>query len=1349
METHDNHKLTEHAEGEGSFIHEMHNFVYRQMDKFNGVRTREQLFDVTKSVLEGLGKFFSAERVFFYQKYNESHVRHVKYGWRDWNRINRNLNEDECARQLITCYYSQLESDKNVVICDIETIRDQHPSLYRPLCVNDVHDWVAVPLFKKGTLDGVLSIVNPDMRLIDSLIFLLRGTVHLFSLYHQSVNEIDSLQRMISMDQLTGLDNRLRGEQLVMDSLERGENGTFFLFDCDNFKQVNERFGHQVGDRLLIETSKTLRQLFPQGFLFRLGSDEFGAFFPLMSRDRSLLSHWVYQFYYLINRMKVEGLSGYRISFSVGAIVYGEHEYTAFDQIYQKTRSLCRDAKEYEGNYVMTEYGGIPDLETAFYLLREDRHLYDHLNDDLFKVTDQASWLRYLDNCARLKSDMCWRNQCQYEQILNYFASGNAVEIDYNHLYDLVLRFRNSLDAFMVETLVGDILLPHYEELYESGNSDIPDNILRGHLAKLYLHLGDSLVGIYLMGDSSHPERIHEMFDRCIEISKPLKNGDPAYEYQVYALCQLVGHYEFFEHMIYSPEQYDEYYLQLRRFVVGPDAVTLRDPILLPYYTYLLQNARCYPVLRAAQLGMKGEKRTPEETREFIHKLHFIRTHSVEDVLDSSYPVENMLRLERLLHSQLFGQKTTDDLFEAYNQELHFYKENQKALYNTADLMGFQIMMLASMNTIDQCNKPIEEKRLIVMEWWDLFLLLYKHRKNEATDRQTWYMACYLLSLFISNPMLTSQDKRDYLIRTIGVLMLDTYSHSKAMYAYAQVIMNNIIEQRPELLVGSLKNTGTVKQVKANRKKLLEFMETACMIHDIGKLAQIPIITNSYRKLTEHEFQILRLHPSAGRGLLSAEPYFSQFDDIIEGHHSSFDGKTGYPQSYLLSHPEQHILVDILSICDSLEAATSQIGRNYRVAKNFSQLMDEFYAQAGTRYNPQVLESIISSRETYNLLKWMVDSNWKSIYQTIYQEIVSGEVPQEEQTSQMTAGEEASYSDANPSRVHVDKTLGVDQLRRIANQQEEHNRWLTQQLVESVESKYEYDQVTKGLHAIFEVMALVKVKDGSIKILQGHPDFLRIFPPTQYHPVKAMTDFSVEHVVKPKWTDKLIEFNDYTTLADRLKGRKSINLELETQIEGWTRFSYCPAEYDETGNLEKALFTAENINEEVINLQRLKFVAEYDGLTGVLSRYGGERQIRDMLDKQTAGLFAVLDIDHFKSFNDTYGHVVGDKVLSAIGKVLRMGLNYTIIRQGGDEFVAFCNSDETEAEHRQRIDSLFQHLSSIDIPELNGQKITASVGAVIYDGSEPVTFDELFRIADHLLYVSKRYEGNYLSIERY
>jgi len=90
--------------------------------------------------------------------------------------------------------------------------------------------------------------------------------------------------------------------------------------------------------------------------------------------------------------------------------------------------------------------------------------------------------------------------------------------------------------------------------------------------------------------------------------------------------------------------------------------------------------------------------------------------------------------------------------------------------------------------------------------------------------------------------------------------------------------------------------------------------------------------------------------------------------------------------------------------------------------------------------------------------------------------------------------------------------------------------------------------------------------------------------------------------------------------------------------------------------------------------QRYKEVSRIDPLTGVLNRLGFEENIAKLSAKGVAGLFLMIDADHFKEVNDEYGHQIGDEVLKRIGLSLQINtqMGHDIVgRWGGEEFVAF------------------------------------------------------------------------------
>jgi diguanylate cyclase (GGDEF)-like protein len=148
--------------------------------------------------------------------------------------------------------------------------------------------------------------------------------------------------------------------------------------------------------------------------------------------------------------------------------------------------------------------------------------------------------------------------------------------------------------------------------------------------------------------------------------------------------------------------------------------------------------------------------------------------------------------------------------------------------------------------------------------------------------------------------------------------------------------------------------------------------------------------------------------------------------------------------------------------------------------------------------------------------------------------------------------------------------------------------------------------------------------------------------------------------------------------------------------------------------------------------------SQIDPLTGLLNRRSLENSVRERY--QSASRFGVLfmDIDHFKSVNDRFGHATGDRVLSAIGAVLRSTLRPedAVGRYGGEEFVALIADAGSESARlvAERLRAQVEALPAVH----GGPQVTLSVGSTVYDPQKhPESTVELFRRADAALYAAK------------
>lgn len=153
---------------------------------------------------------------------------------------------------------------------------------------------------------------------------------------------------------------------------------------------------------------------------------------------------------------------------------------------------------------------------------------------------------------------------------------------------------------------------------------------------------------------------------------------------------------------------------------------------------------------------------------------------------------------------------------------------------------------------------------------------------------------------------------------------------------------------------------------------------------------------------------------------------------------------------------------------------------------------------------------------------------------------------------------------------------------------------------------------------------------------------------------------------------------------------------------------------------------------------QIKKERDTDGLTMLLTRDAGQKTIESMISsgEVKSGSLVMMDLDDFKTVNDTYGHPAGDIVLSAVGEALRQSFRETdiLVRFGGDEYMLFLPDISEEEEARVCMEKIRDRLMSITM--ISGYKQTASFGVALYP-KHGDTFEELFARADKALYAAK------------
>ncbi|MBP5306073.1 MAG: sensor domain-containing diguanylate cyclase [Lachnospiraceae bacterium] len=186
--------------------------------------------------------------------------------------------------------------------------------------------------------------------------------------------------------------------------------------------------------------------------------------------------------------------------------------------------------------------------------------------------------------------------------------------------------------------------------------------------------------------------------------------------------------------------------------------------------------------------------------------------------------------------------------------------------------------------------------------------------------------------------------------------------------------------------------------------------------------------------------------------------------------------------------------------------------------------------------------------------------------------------------------------------------------------------------------------------------------------------------------------------------------------------------------------------FDEKGEPSKVIGKLVNIDLQKKELEKLTYMAQMDPFTGVYNKEVFS-EIADTCLNETRKdsnlyAFAIIDIDNFKKFNDTYGHLFGDRILKEIvniAKTVFAQKGDIIGRVGGDEFAVLMKvSGKEEAD--MRVSTFMEQVRNSRVIDDKEVSITVSMGVSIT--SEKTDYEEVFEMADSVLYDVKKQGKN-------
>ena len=214
---------------------------------------------------------------------------------------------------------------------------------------------------------------------------------------------------------------------------------------------------------------------------------------------------------------------------------------------------------------------------------------------------------------------------------------------------------------------------------------------------------------------------------------------------------------------------------------------------------------------------------------------------------------------------------------------------------------------------------------------------------------------------------------------------IPTYAHSLMVSKIARLLTEHLILENPQCFVGCL-GIAAQEDVPWQSEALSRYAEKSGLCHDVGKIS---FILNPYinvRKITDDEIEFIRRHPLYGKSMMMRDGGASDTDaylDVIVGHHKYYNNSGGYPADFDISSSDNRIMIDIIAVADSIDAATDDTIKTHSKAKSLDEVCEEIFAEAGSRYSP-VVAGALEDGELRDSIANILEHEREVAYYTAY-----------------------------------------------------------------------------------------------------------------------------------------------------------------------------------------------------------------------------------------------------------------------------------------------------------------------------------------------------------------------------
>lgn len=598
----------------------------------------------------------------------------------------------------------------------------------------------------------------------------------------------------------------------------------------------------------------------------------------------------------------------------------------------------------------------MPNFSEAARTLRENRAIYRSYEDSVFARTDERAWVDLMFRRAAACQQMYPQNNRIISEITSYFEQDpkRIPSAAYDSLFNILMDLGGYNDVFLLEHYTN-ILLPHYE-----AKKDV------SHLLQLNHYAGYCYADITRAYQPEMKTKALDYFKRNIEYGRRFASLNP-------------------EAASVIPRDYINlcYYLATLGAISPEEGLAYTDD----FEDFLKKNSAHF---------------SEEDLAFYKEYLDYIRTTSfrIYSMKKAEWTANDSIALFKMFDASPFASGKIENL-TSLNDSLCYYhamamlgKMPVRQAYQESDKLEMQVFerfslldQISERDLMDIVDGLVITFRLMEESQVDEYFMsqrvsYFVFRLIDIIQRLrivgNYVFFDYVLSDLATQPVvvnhLPSVMKEQFMSKVAVKSQVGTVIHVNMVEKLCVAFFESLFDKQPEIFKGVL-NCQTVEELQFHRSELMQYVSMAALFHDLGKTQMAEIVGNNFRRLTDHEFEIIKMHPEKSQAFFMLDPLFMKYSDVALGHHKWYDGKGGYPASFDNTVSPWRPMIDLVTICDCIDAATDYLDRNYRVPKTLEQVVKELVADAGTRYNPDMVKVLAEDESVFEKLNNIIISD--------------------------------------------------------------------------------------------------------------------------------------------------------------------------------------------------------------------------------------------------------------------------------------------------------------------------------------------------------------------------------------